>query len=312
MKDITMRDAFLDELYKIASTDRRVVLVSADFGAPSLDRFRKGLSGQFINVGIAEQNMVSVAAGLALGGKIVFTYAILPFITMRCYGQTRVDLCSMNLPVTLVGVGPGYAYDDSGPTHHAPEDIAIMRVLPNIAIWSASDSEMAVSFARMAYDTSGPKYIRLDRTKHPVGTDKRDLSQGFRELRRGEKLTIIATGYMVGRALKVADELAKHDIDAGVIDLYRIKPINQEVILGRKRIVTLEEHFLPGGLGSIVSEIIVDSGQHSVLKRIGLPLEYTVHYGGREHLHELAGLDVKSVTKTILDWEGKWGNQIYY
>lgn len=299
-----MRDAFLDELYSIAKEDAQVILVSADFGAPSLDRFRKELSGQFVNVGIAEQNMVSVAAGLALGGKIVFTYAILSFITIRCYEQVRIDLCSMNLPVTLVGVGPGYAYDDSGPTHHALEDIAIMRVLPQITILSASDSEMAAAFAHMAYEAPGPKYVRLDRIKHPAYQQNHDFSQGFRELRHGEELTIIATGYMVDPALKVADQLAKHDIEAGVVDLYRIKPINRDIVKA-KRIVTLEEHFLEGGIGGIISEILVDGGRDIRLKRIGLPLEHSFQYGGREHLHELGGLGVGNVTETIVSWLGE-------
>ena len=304
MNDIIMRDAFLGELYNIAKADPRVVLVSADFGAPSLDKFRGELSGQFINVGIAEQNMISVAAGLALGGKIVFTYAILPFSTIRCYEQTKVDLCCMDLPVSLVAVGPGYAYDDSGPTHHGLEDIAVMRTLPRMIILSASDSEMATAFAHMAYMAPGPKYIRLDRTSHQVGKQSHDYSKGFRELRHGEELSIIATGYMVHQALKVADELDKHGVDAGVIDLYRIKPINRDIAKA-KRIVTLEEHFLEGGIGGIISEILVDSGQDIRLKRIGLPLEYSFQYGGRERLHELGGLSVGNVTETIVNWLGK-------
>jgi len=160
---------------------------------------------------------------------------------------------------------------------------------------------MAAAFAHMAYKTPGPKYIRLDRTSHRIGRQSHDYSKGFRELRRGEDLSIIATGYMVHQALKVADELVRHDICAGVIDLYRIKPINRDIAQAR-RIVTLEEHFLEGGIGSIISEILIDDGKDIKLKRIGLALEHSFQYGGRERLHELGGLGIGYVTDEIVIW----------
>lgn len=303
---IAMRDAFIDKLYEIASDDRRVILISADFGAPSLDRFRRDLSSQFINIGIAEQNMISVAAGLALGGKIVFCYAILPFVTLRCYEQIRVDLCCMNLPVTLVGVGAGYAYHDEGPTHHGLEDIAVMRTLPNMIILSASESEMAMAFAWIAYNTPGPKYIRLDRGNLP-SYRLRLRGEGWREIRSGADLAIVATGYMVGQAMKVAESLAKHDVESRVIDLYRIKPFNEDLIDAltkekSRRVVTLEEGFTDGGVGSIMAEALTDCGESLRLKRIGSPNQYCFQYGSRDEIHKLHGLDVDGITKTILEW----------
>ena len=129
-----MRDALFNRLYEIAKNDKDVVIVSADMGAPALDRFRRDLSNQFINTGIAEQNTILVSAGLTLGNKKVFAYAIAPFITLRCYEQIKIELAAMNIPVTLIGVGAGFSYDDSGPTHHTLEDLSIMRVLPNIIV----------------------------------------------------------------------------------------------------------------------------------------------------------------------------------
>ena len=129
---IDIRDAFFNQLYEIAAQDRNVVLLTADMGAMAIDRFRRELPDQFINVGVAEQNMVSVAAGMALCKKKVFIYAIAPFVTMRCYEQIKVDISGMCLPVTIVGAGPGIAYDFDGPTHHAVQDMAIMRALPNM------------------------------------------------------------------------------------------------------------------------------------------------------------------------------------
>jgi len=305
MNEIAMRDAFLEKLCNLAEEDRRVILISADFGAPSLDKFRRNLPGQFISVGIAEQNMISLAAGLALAGKIPFCYAILPFVTLRCLEQIKVDLCSMNLPVTLVGVGAGYAYDDSGPTHHGLEDIAVMRGLPNMAIMNASDSIMATSLAEIAYASPGPKYIRLDRTKDKIDGSW-DFTLGLRNLDSiGNDVTIIATGYMVSKALRVVESLANHQVDARVVDLYRIKPVSElllEQIESAQRIVTLEEHFLNGGIGSIVAEIMVDNNIQRPLKRFGVTDRYSFKYGGREALHRECGLDLESLEKEILEW----------
>jgi len=167
MENISMRDAFFDQLYKIAKENRDVVIVSADMGAPSLDKFRRDLGMQFFNVGIAEQSMVTVATGLALEGKKVFIYAIMPFATLRCYEPIKVNLSLMNLPVTIVGVGAGFSYDDSGPTHHATEDITVMRVLPNMTILNSSDSVMAAKLAEMSCQMSSPNYVRLDREALP-------------------------------------------------------------------------------------------------------------------------------------------------
>lgn len=306
--DIAMRDAFFDELYNIAKKDRQVILVSADFGAPSLDKFRGDLSGQYINVGIAEQNMVSIAAGLALAGKIVYMYAIAPFVTLRCYEQIKVDLCCMNLRVTGLGVGAGYAYDIMGPTHHAIEDIAIMCALPGMTVLNPSDSVMAAAFAEITYKNPGPKYVRFDREKLPLIYNGRtnDFSDGLTNLKTGRDLTIIATGIMVHQAFKVTEELAKHSVDAGIIDLYRIKPMNEKLLLKAieqpKAIVTLEENLINGGIGSIVAEILVDKGKTLPLKRIAIRDKYYFQYGGRECLHTFCGLDVDSVTKTILEW----------
>lgn len=304
---VAMRDAFFDKLYEIAQKNKQVIVLTDDFGAPSLDKFRKDLSSQYINIGIAEQNMVSVAAGLALGGKIVYMYAIAPFVTLRCCEQIKVDLCCMNLPVTAVGVGAGYAYNNAGPTHHATEDIAIMRALPRMTILNPSDNVMAAACAEMSFNNPGPKYIRFDREKFPlIYNPNHDFSNGLTYLKTGRDLTIIATGIMVHHAFMVVDELAKHSIDAGIVDLYRIKPVNEELLLRAieqsGRVVTLEENLINGGIGSILAEIFADNGKIYLLKRIAIPDQYYFRYGSRESLHSFCGLDVDSITKRILMW----------
>ncbi len=307
MKNVSMRDAFFDELYEIARAERNIILISADMGAPSLDKFRRDLGNQFINIGIAEQNMVTVATGLALSGKKVFIYAIMPFVTSRCYEMIKVDLSLMNIPVTAIGVGAGFSYDDSGPTHHCTEDIAIMRALPNMTILSPSDSAMAAGFAEISCKTSGPSYVRLDRGILPQIYDQDDhFSDGLTRLKTGRDICIISTGNMVHRALEIADRLAEYSMDVGVIDLYRLKPINEQLLLEdieqSERIVTLEEHLITGGVGSAVAEILVDHGSTIPLRRIGIQDRYYYAYGGRTNIQSICGLDADSATKTILEW----------
>ncbi|MFC1809829.1 transketolase family protein, partial [Candidatus Omnitrophota bacterium] len=221
MGSVTMRDAFFDSLYEIARKDKNVIIVSADMGAPSLDKFRENLAEQFVNVGIAEANMVTVATGLALGGKKVLIYAIMPFVTSRCYEFLKVDVSLMNIPITIVGVGPGFGYDDSGPTHHCTEDISIMRALPNMTILSPSDSVMTSAFARFVCKHENPSYIRLDRQVQPILYDaKKQFKNGCYKLRKGDDICILATGNMVHRALEVAELLSEQSIKASVVDVY--------------------------------------------------------------------------------------------
>lgn len=302
-----MRDAFFDKLYDIAKKDKSVIFLTADMGAFSLVRFKKDLKSQYINVGVAEQNMVSIAAGLALSGKKVFIYSIVPFATQRCYEQIKVDLSLMNLPVTIIGSGPGFSYNSDGPTHHALQDIAVIRALPNMTILSPSDSDMANAFATLSYKNKGPTYVRLDKGRYPALYPKNtDYSQGIGQVKKGKDLTIIATGIMVHKALEVADELGKKSIDAGVVDLYQTKPLNEKKLLNilkkTPRIVTIEESSIVGGLGSIISEFLVDNNLQIPMKRIGSPDKYCYIYGDREWIHSKYGLDVKSLSKNILRW----------
>lgn len=309
MNTTTMRDAFFDALYDIVKQERNTVIISADMGAPSLDKFRRDLSSQFVNVGIAEENMVTIATGLALSGKKVFIYAIMPFVTSRCYEMLKVDLSLINLAVTVIGVGAGFSYEDSGPTHHSTEDITIMRVLPNMTILNPSDCVMAAKCAELACQITGPSYIRLDREVLPIiytSPTAQTFTEGIATLKTGEDVCMIATGNMVHNALKIAEKLENHDIHAGVIDLYRLKPINTELLLTEitmsKKIVTLEEHLLEGGMGSAIAEILVDHGKSISLKRFGIPGKYLYAYGGREHIQAVCGIDVESVTHAIIEW----------
>ena len=225
----TQRDAFFESLYDIAFHDKDVVLVSADMGAPSLDRFRRDLAYQYVDVGIAEQQAILVATGLALGGMKAFVYGIGPFVTYRCYEQVRLDLAAMNVPVTVVGVGAGMSYEESGPTHHTTEDISCLRALPNLAITNCSDSVMAAAMAEHSLGMDRPHYVRLDRQAFPaIYGQGEDFSQGLEVVRPGGTVFLVATGNMVHSAMALAEEMKGHGLHLGVVDVYRF-PIDPDL-----------------------------------------------------------------------------------
>jgi transketolase len=308
MSNMTQRDAFWNKVYDMAKIDHDIVIVTADMGAPSLDKFRTDLPGQFINVGIAEQNAIVIASGLAMMGKRPFVYAIAPFITLRCLEQIRVENCIMNIPITIVGVGAGFGYDDSGPTHHLTEDIAIIRAMPNIVINSISDNVMAVAVAEMSCSLPITNYVRLDRLPSNTIYDQETVfNDGISFLRDGDDACIIATGDMVNTAIDVAQKLKKEQLDISVVDIYNI-PINKSLLLKKvkqaKCVITLEEHFLPGGLGSAVCEILIDAGILIPVRRIGLSIDkgYCYEYGGREEIRKFYGIDTNEVLRQVKDF----------
>lgn len=307
-----MRDSFFSALFNIAKKDKNVILITSDTGAICHDEFRRKLKNQYVNVGIAEQNMIGVAAGLAMAGKVVYVYAIVPFATMRCYEQIRVDLCCMNLPVTVVGIGAGFDYSTLGPTHHGTEDIALMRSLPGMTIYSPADSIMAADLARVTYKEKGPKYIRLDRIGLPLMyevKDDIDYDKGFNVLKKGKDLYIISTGRMVYSSLQAAKALTKYSIDAGVIDIFKIKPFSEKmffnVIKKVNYAVTLEEHFIVGGIGSVVGGLLAVRRNVPMFKSIGIPNKFCRCYGTREYLYQHNKIDIHSVVRTIKKWVKK-------
>jgi transketolase len=304
MSDMTdIRDAFFDELYRIAEEDQDVVFMTADMGAFSLVKFRKDFPERFVNVGISEQNLISTAAGLALSGKKVFVYAIIPFITLRCLEQIKVDLCVMNLDVAIVGAGAGFTYSIDGPTHQAIEDVSIMRALPRMTIFNPSEAKTATAAARQAYRSSGPVYIRLDKGKWPsLRDDNDDLAFGCSELRSGSQVLIAATGHMTHVALQVADTLKQSGVSTGLLELYRLKPLPgkmADIAANYKMIVTLEEHTLPGGMGGSIAEHLADQGIMIPITRFGIKDIYPEQLGERDWMLKDLGLDVETLTSRI-------------
>ena len=301
-----MRDAFFIELQKIFREDKNTFLISADNGAPEMDAISE-MPGQFLNVGIAEQQMVAMACGIALEGKSVWFYAIDPFVTIRCLEFVKLDMCAMHLPITALGVGSGYSYDNMGPTHHAVGNIATMRPWPNLTIYSPSDNTVAAALASVSYKNRSPQYIKFDRTT-PINlyvAGEINFDDGLAMPRRGNDVCIISTGRMVHNALQIADKLMPQ-ISVGVIDLFRLKPINADLLLKMiapyRRIVTYEEDYLIGGLGSAVAEIMVDNEFFMPTLRIGQQDRFVYDLGGREIIWQKYGLDVQGAIKQIFNW----------
>jgi transketolase len=302
-----MRDAYFTKLYEIFQSDKKCVLLSADDGAPTMDPI-SALPNQFRNVGIAEEQMIGMACGLALEGRKVWVYAINPFIVFRALEFLKLDMCAMNLPITAIGVGAGFAYDIMGPTHHSVGSIPCLRSWPNLTIYSVADSDTAALIPELNYERGGPQYVLMDRVPLPALYPPRRPSfrHGFGVVGVGTDGYIIAHGIMVHQAIKVAAALGKKGISLGVIDLFRIKPVESKLlmdILHHGRVaVTLEEEYVNGGVGSIVAEIFADEGSRLRLLRIGHPDRFVFDMGGREAIWRRNGLDVESVEKRILEW----------
>ena len=305
ISDIDTRDAFFDELLALARKDRNLIFMTADMGAFSLEQFKKELPQQFLNVGVAEQNMISVAAGLAMGGKRVFVYTIVPFATLRCYEQIKVDLCCMNLPVTVIGIGAGVMYGGDGPTHHALHDIAVMRALPEMTIFNPADASSTQACAQMSYHHNGPVYVRIEKGKLPslYPAQAQDFSAGISLLREGQDGMILASGLMVHYALAAADLLAQKSLQVGVVDLYRVKPLDpgrmQALTSGVRKLITLEEHALTGGIGSAVAEWMADERLALTLKRLAFPDVHCHEPYSREQLHEQYGLSAQGIAERV-------------
>lgn len=306
LKPRAMRDALLASLHLDMQRNSDIFFVTADFGSPVLDSIRADRPDRFINVGIAEQNLINVSAGLALEGFIVFAYAIAPFITMRCFEQIRVNLALLSevrtLNVNLIGVGAGYSYVVSGPTHQCYEDLTLMRALPNMQVLSPSDHVAAAALASRCSTRLGPKYVRLDAQVLPVLYDEVDfkLDDGFRVHATGETVCLIATGYMVHTTIKVAQRLSRAGVPVGVIDLFDITGFDEDkladLLSGYRGIVTLEEGFAGrGGLDAMMFDWVARRGMPLAIRNVGVSGRYHFELGTREQLHERVGISADAV-----------------
>lgn len=297
-----MRDDFVKRLTQLAARDSRIMLLTADLGFNVLNDFEAKYPKQFLNVGVAEQNMTGMATGMALEGLIVFTYSIGNFPTLRCLEQIRNDAAYHDANVKIVSVGSGFSYGPLGMSHHATEDIAIMRAIPGITIFSPGDAWEAMEATEACVNTPGPCYLRLD--KSGVGLSEAPGEKFVvgqpRTRRAGNDVTIIATGGIVEEALAAAKTLAAEKIEARVISIPTIRPLQSDVIIAAAResraVVTLEEHTVEGGLGGLIAETLLESGVvPRRFKRLGLRSGFSSIVGSQAYLRRRYEIDAASV-----------------
>jgi transketolase len=309
-KPRAMRDALLERIWQAMGEDERIFFVSADFGAPTLDKIRGDFPKRFVNVGIAEQNLINVSAGLALEGFTVFAYAIAPFITMRCYEQCRTNLALLStvrpMNVNLIGVGAGYSYVVSGPTHQCYEDITLMRALPTFQVLSPADHVTAGHLFDRCAGVTGPKYLRFDAQNLPVlyGATPPDVATGFSVLRDGGETCVLATGYMVHTALAVAAALEKAGRRLTVVDLFDLTGFDAEaltaLIRSHRAVISMEEGFGGrGGVDALVRDLLNRTGLERPSLGIAVEPGYRFELGDRITLHEQVGIGPQAAEARI-------------
>jgi len=299
-----MRNAFIDTLYKLAEKDHRILALIGDAGAGVFDKFAESYPEQLFNMGIAEANMITVAAGLSKNDFIPFAYAIAPHITLRPYEQIRNDVCLNESNVKIVSVGAGLHYSNQGPTHHSIEDFAVLKVLPNMVIFSPSSpmeaKEMTIEAAKM----KKPVYIRIGRATDTKLNYKFKTGKGV-QLKEGDDATIIATGATVYDAYQAALELENNKISTRVINIHTIKPIDKEILIKAaqetKVILTVEEHQLEGGLRDSVASILLESELSSVIKFKGIGINdvFCSYYGTYDDIKENYGLTKNNIVRQV-------------
>ncbi len=302
-----MRMAFINTLTELARKDPSVILLTGDLGFTVFESFRDEFPGRFFNIGVAEQNMMGIATGLALSGRTVFVYSIIPFLTLRAFEHIRNDIAHHNASVKLVGVGSGYSYGVLGASHYALEDIAVIRSLPHFTILLPADPRETELAIRHAATRPGPFYIRLQKRGEPILHAKHTHFKVGRGLlmREGTDVTLIASGTILEEALRAADLLYARGIGARVINMHTVKPLDKAIIKKAARetkmVCTVEEHGAVGGLGSAVAEVLSSlNPTRVVLKRFSAPDTFSHDIGSHEFLRIRAGLTAPSIAKGVL------------
>ncbi len=296
-----MRTAFIDQLIKEAAVNDKIFLLVGDLGFSVVEPFAEAFPERFLNVGIAEQNMAGIAAGLAIEGYFVYIYSIANFPTLRCMEQIRYDICYHNLNVKVIAVGGGYAYGPLGPSHHATEELGMLRTIPNMVVAVPGDPVEAKAITTFSARYNGPMYIRLGKAGEPLV----HAADAITEIKLGEILKVVEGAeiavFSTGAMLKyVADFINHNNINASVYSFPFVKPIDQGLLASLlakyKKIITIEEHQMSAGFGSAILEHTNDFLNDRILhnapaiKRIAIPDKFFSISGSQKYLREAAGI----------------------
>jgi len=302
-----MRNAFVKRLIELADSDPRIMLLTGDLGFGVFEEFAERFPKQFLNVGVAEQNMIGLSTGIALEGRIPFVYSLANFPTLRCLEQIRNDACYHDANVKMVCMGGGFSYGALGISHHATEDLSILRALPSITIVAPGDDwESAEATSSLAY-TSGTCYLRLDKTSAGLTNESDEIfSVGkARKLRDGDDVTLIGIGGILKEILNAANLLAEQGIESRVLSLHTLKPIDSQAILDAAKntggIVTVEEQTIQGGLGGAIAEICLENRcVPTQFYRIGLNDCFSSIVGSQEYLRSRYKMDAPQISQQVL------------
>ena len=300
-----MRNAFADEITKIAVEDKRLVLLSGDIGNKLFDKFKESAPQRFYNCGIAEANMMSVAAGLSLSGLRSIVYTITPFTTTRCFEQIRVDVCYHKAPVIIVGTGAGLSYADLGPTHHSLEDMAILRTLPEMSVIAPCDSNELRQALRAALKLDAPVYIRIGKKGEPdIHKNLTNFEIGKSIIiKEGNDITLVCSGTIISEVLQASLLLEEKGISVEVVSMHTIKPLDENYLLDAsfkfKMLVTIEEHGKIGGLGGAVAEWKSNNNIHTAHQILGTPDEFMHEVGSQEYAREKYGLVANKIAGSV-------------
>lgn len=301
-----MRNAAIEVLRQSAYKNRNILLMSGDLGYGVLDPFRMEMLEQFFNAGICEQSMSSIAAGLALEGKCVCTYSIANFPTIRCLEQIRNDICYHNANVKILAVGAGFGYGSLGMSHHATEDIAILRALPNMRVYTPCDKKEAELAMTEALEWNGPCYIRLDKggSQDIHGAEEVLTSEKAFCLQEGEEVAIFVVGAVAEEVMNAVEQLNTKEIKVGFYSFYCVKPLDVETIRNCTRryhtLITLEEHNIVGGFGSAIAEVVAGEQNQTRVIRMGLSDIYSSVVGSQKYLRHVYGMDTEAIVDKVM------------
>jgi transketolase len=304
-----MRKTCVDMVYTLAKKDPRVVFIGSDLSPGLLKEMKSEMPDRYFMEGVAEQNIIGMAAGFALEGYIPYVNTIATFITRRCFEQVAVDACLHHLPIRLIANGGGLVYAPLGPTHLAIEDIAIMRSLPNMTVVAVSDAEEMTRFMEASLDYPHPIYIRMakggdtviSKAEHGFEIGKAIL---VKDTKAAKPVLLITTGITTSRAMVAAEQLEKEGIHCRVLHIHTIKPLDERAVLeyatNASLVMTIEEHTLVGGLGSAVAECLLDNSAGNIaFKRLGIPDVFAKHYGTQDDLLKTYGLQPEQIAASV-------------
>lgn len=300
-----MRNAFVNTIVEVARRDRRIMILTGDLGFTVLEKFSDKYPDRYLNIGVAEANMVSLATGLSLTGFIPFVYSIASFMTLRPYEQTIRDVAQHNANVKIVGIGGGFSYSHAGPSHHAIEDIAIMSSIPNMTILCPADPIETAWATREALKINGPVYLRLGKAGEP-NLLKENTSRKLGKatvVKKGKDVCIVATGTILQNVLKAVEELKKDNINPTVVHMPTMKPFDEELILKlletHREIISVEEHRIINGLGSALANVMAVTGTTAKLTKLGIGDIFFSRSGSQEFLQKQVCIDTENIVKVV-------------